>query len=102
MDDWTETWQVGLPMAMTIDARAFEPRPVSLGGISQAFAATAVETLTLRDLGLPAAIVGLSGSPTRVARLEKIQHDRRCTMLSGDPQAQAEALMEHLAKAGLL
>ena len=102
MDDWTETWQVTLPMAMSIDVRAFVPSPVSLVGISQAFDQPAIETFTLQDLDLTADKVGLSGSPTRVARLEKIKRDRSCTMLQGDPQEQATILMDHLAKTAIL
>lgn len=101
MDQWSETWQVALPMAMTIEARAFTPRPVGLDGISQACEQPAIETLTLQELGLSEARVGLKGSPTRVARLEKIKQDRRCTMLPGDPQKQVAALMEHLTESGL-
>ena len=102
MDQWIEIWQVALPMAMSIDARAFAPRPVSLSGISRVFEQPAIETLTLRDLSLSAARVGLRGSPTRVARLEKIKNDRSGTMLTGDPQKQAEKLLNHMHKAGIL
>jgi electron transfer flavoprotein beta subunit len=102
VDQWSETWQVALPMAMTIDARAFDPRPVSLTGVSQAFEQPHIETFTLRELSLSEEAVGLSGSPTRVARLEKIKQDRRCSMLPGDPQKQVAALMEHLTKAGIV
>jgi len=102
MDDWTETWRVALPMAMTIDPRAYPPRPVSLVGVSQAFDQPLIETLTLKDIHLSEDVVGLSGSPTRVARLEKVKQDRNCTMLTGDPQTQAAALMDHLTQAGIL
>ncbi len=102
MDQWIETWQVALPMALTIDAQAYAPRPVSLDGISQAFQQPAVETLTLQELDLTEARVGLSGSPTRVARLEKVKHDRTCTMLTGDPQTQSAGLLDHLTKAGVV
>jgi len=102
MDDWTETWRVATPMAMSIDPRAFTPRPVSLDGISQAFDQPTIENLALQDLGLSETVVGLTGSPTRVVRLEKIKQDRHCTMLTGDPQTQASALFDHLNKAGIL
>jgi len=102
MDEWTETWRISPPMAMTIDPRAFTPRPMGLDGISQAFEYAPIETWCLDDLGLSAEKVGLAGSPTRVAALEKINRDRHCTMLPGDPQSQASALMEHLTKAGLV
>jgi electron transfer flavoprotein beta subunit len=102
MDDWTETWRVALPMAMTIDTRAYPPRPVSLVGLSQAFEQPQIETLTLSDIHLSEDVVGLGGSPTRVARLENVKHDRSCTMLAGDPQTQVAALMDHLTKAGIL
>ncbi len=102
MDAWDEKWQVASPAAATIDPRAFEPRPVGLVGISTVYDQPAVEHWALADLELQPEDVGLSGSPTRVAALEKIKRQRKCDMLEGEPQAQVEALMAHLKKAGAL
>ncbi len=102
MDGWEETWQVQPPAAATIDPRAFAPRPVGLQGISQVYDRPAIEQLALSDLDLTAEEVGLAGSPTRVAALEKIKRNRRCSMLEGEPREQVAELLERLVRAGLV
>jgi electron transfer flavoprotein beta subunit len=102
MDGWQEEWQVRAPAAATIDPRAYRPRPIGLNGISRVYDQPAIEQLALADLNLAVEAVGLAGSPTRVAALEKIARNRRCTMLEGEPQKQVEALLERLTRAGLV
>jgi electron transfer flavoprotein beta subunit len=102
MDGWEERWQVQLPVAATIDPRAFAPRPVGLVGISQAFERLAITQWSLNELELSPEQVGLAGSPTRVAALQKIKHDRSCEMLSGEPGEQVDQLMQRLTNAGLI
>jgi electron transfer flavoprotein beta subunit len=102
MDAWEETWQVGSPMAATIDPRAFAPRPVGLVGISRVYEEPAIEQWSLTDLGLKAEEVGLMGSPTRVAALEQIKRNRKCDMLEGAPQEQVAELMARLTKMGAI
>jgi electron transfer flavoprotein beta subunit len=102
MDAWEETWQVRPPAAVTIDARAFAPRPIGLVGISRVYDQPEMACYDLSDLNLSAREVGLAGSPTRVAKLEKIKRDRRCRLLEGEPQAQVDALLERLTRAGLI
>lgn len=102
MDGWEERWQVQLPMAATIDPRAFAPRPVGLIGISRVYAQPAIEQWSLPDLDLKPDAVGLTGSPTRVAALEKIKHKRTCDMLEGEPQEQVTELMARLTREGAL
>ncbi len=102
MDGWEERWQVRLPVALSIDPRAFVPRPVGLVGISDAFERPAISQWSLNELDLAPEQVGLAGSPTRVAALHKIKHERRCEMLSGEPGEQVDRLMKRLTKAGLI
>jgi electron transfer flavoprotein beta subunit len=102
MDGWQEEWQVRSPAAATIDPRAYRPRPIGLNGISRVYDQPAIEQLALADLNLAVEAVGLAGSPTRVAALEKIARNRRCAMLEGEPQKQVEALLERLTRAGLV
>jgi electron transfer flavoprotein beta subunit len=102
MDTWEETWQVASPMAATIDPRAFAPRPVGLVGISRVYEEPAIEKWSLTDLDLKAEEVGLTGSPTRVAALEKIKRNRKCDMLKGEPQEQVAGLMARLNKMGAI
>ena len=102
MDVWEEVWEFGEPAAATIEARAFTPRPVSLIDISNVYAQSTIDQWGLADLQMVPEAVGLSGSPTRVASLEKIKNDRSCLMLDGEPQEQADALIQRLTHAGLI
>jgi electron transfer flavoprotein beta subunit len=102
MDDWQERWRLALPAAMTIDPRAYAARPVSLSGLSDAYVQPAVETLSLADLEMSENEVGLAGSPTRVAGLQKIKRKRSCDFLGGEPREQIETLMERLSKSGVM
>lgn len=102
MDAWEENWQVEAPVAATIDPRAYAPRPVGLVGISTVFDHPTIEQWSLTDLGLKPEEVGLAGSPTRVAAMEKMKRQRKCDMLDGEPQDQVEALMARLAAEGAL
>lgn len=102
MDDWKEHWQVKPPAALTIDPRAFMPRPIALIGISTVYDHPSIETWTLADLGLAPETVGLHGSPTRVAKLHKIKRARTCKMLAGEPRDQVAALMERLSGSGVM
>jgi len=102
MDAWEENWQVASPAAATIDPRAYEPRPVGLVGISTVYDQPAIEHWTLADLGLKSDDVGLAGSPTRVARLEKIKRKRQCDMVEGEPGVQVAELISRLKKAGAI
>lgn len=100
IDAWEEIWQVQTPAAFAIDPKAFVPRPVGLVGISLVYEQRRLRQWTLDDLGLAAEQVGLTGSPTRVADLKKIKHDRKCKTLEGNPQEQADALIELLTVSG--
>lgn len=102
MDDWQERWRLMLPAAMTIDPGAFIPRPMSLAGLNDAYAQPDVETWALADLEMSEKEVGLAGSPTRVANLQKIKRKRSCDFLTGDPREQVETLIERLSKSGVM
>lgn len=100
MDDWEELWQVNVPVALTIHPNAFKARSIALPDIARAYDRLDIETWKLSDLALTADRVGLSGSPTRVAHLQKIKRSRACHMLEGEPREQVDALMAHLARVG--
>jgi len=102
IDDWVEQWYITLPVALTVDPRGFPPRPVGLMGISHAYRHPTIETMRLRDLNLTAQEVGLSGSPTRVAKLQHVKRKRSCEMLTGEPENQIEALVERLSHRGVM
>jgi electron transfer flavoprotein beta subunit len=102
MDDWLEKWRLSLPAALTIDPRAFVPRPVSLMGINDAYAQPAVESWSLKELDLKPQAVGLDGSPTRVARLQQIKRKRSCDILTGESRQQVDELLARLSKSGVM
>jgi electron transfer flavoprotein beta subunit len=102
MDAWEESWQIDPPAAATIEPRAFAPRPVGLVGISQVYDQLDIRQWSLADIEMTASEVGLAGSPTRVAALEKIKRNRKCDMLQGEPQAQVENLIARLNREGAI
>lgn len=102
MDAWEECWQIDPPGAATIDPRAFTPRPVGLVGIARVYDELDILQWSLSDLGLKPEEVGLTGSPTRVDRLEKIKRSRKCDMLEGEPQTQVMHLITRLTKEGAI
>jgi electron transfer flavoprotein beta subunit len=93
---------IPIPAAVTIDSRAFKPRSLGLDSISAVYDRSAIEQWTLKEVGIDASAVGLAGSPTRVASLAVIKRNRNCRMLDGDPREQADALIEHLKREGLI
>jgi electron transfer flavoprotein beta subunit len=101
IDDWEESWEVRTPAALTIHPRAFRPRPISLDGIARAYDRLDVQTWSLSDVGLSEGQAGLAGSPTRVAGLQKVQRNRKCRMIGGEPQEQVDALIELLTTRGI-
>ncbi len=69
----------------------------------QAAAEKPIETLTLADLGVPAADVGGEGSPTWVAGIEEVSHPRAGEVIEGnDPAVLARTLGERLRAMGAL
>lgn len=102
MDDWDELWQVKSPAALTIHPGAYKPRAIALGGIALAHDPMEAQTWRLTDLGLDAKAVGLTGSPTRVANLQKIKRKRTCRMIEGEPAEQVAALVDYLTTKGMM
>ncbi len=102
LDEWEETWHAQTPLVMTIHPRTYAPRHIGLGSIAQVYDQPSMETWGLSELGLSPDKVGLTGSPTRVAALQKIKHQRSCEMLEGDAAEQVNALVEKLIHMGEL
>lgn len=103
MDDWQEQYDVEPPAALTIHPRAFQPRPIALGGIAEAYQPdTDVIVWDLARIDMPTDQVGLEGSPTRVSNLTKTKVKRASRMLEGEPKEQAEALIAYLTTKGVI
>jgi electron transfer flavoprotein beta subunit len=101
-DGFSETYNISFPAALTIHPSAVQPRDAALMGIADAYEASDIETWNMADLGLSSDEVGEPGSPTRVATLSQVAKERKCEFVDGEPEQQAEKLIQHLLEAGLI
>ena len=101
-DGMLEAFQMPLPGGITVHPTAAELRDLPLHGIEDSYAKSAVETWPLSTLALDPAVVGESGSPTRVLSTTKKDRGKRCRFIDGSPAEQAEQLVAHLSSDGLL
>jgi len=102
IDGFQEEYELSLPAVLTIHPASVQPRDVGLSGIESAFKENNVENWILEDLGLSPVQVGESGSQTRVVSLVKVKKERKCELLSGTAEEQAEELMGRLGELGLI
>ena len=101
-DGMLEAYQLPLPGGITVHPVAAELRDVPLHGIEDSFAKSAIETWPLAALALDPAVVGESGSPTRVVSTVKKERARRCRFIEGSPAEQVEQLVAQLQSGGFL
>jgi len=101
-DGFFETYNISFPFALTIHPSAVQPRDPALMGIADAYEASDIETWNMADVGLSSEEVGESGSPTRVVKLSKVTKERKCEFVDGEPEQQAEKLIQHLLETGLI
>jgi len=99
-DGFFETFDLSFPAALTIHPASVEPADPGLSGIAAAYDTARVEKWTLKDLGLTARQVGSRGSPTRVVSLTRVKRERKCEMISGAAEEQAEVLLQKLIETG--
>jgi electron transfer flavoprotein beta subunit len=101
-DGFQETYQVTPPAALTIHPNSVEPRDAALGGIGTAYDTPGIDIWSLKDLDVSPDKVGEAGSPTRVVSLKQVKRERKCGMIEGEPEEQAEALIRELQQRGLI
>ncbi len=101
-DGFSETYNISFPAALTIHPSSVQPRDSTLMGIAEAYEDKNIETWNITDLGLSSEDVGETGSPTRVVSLSKVTKERKCEFVEGEPEQQADKLVQHLAETGLL
>jgi electron transfer flavoprotein beta subunit len=101
-DGFQERFEVCFPAALTVHAKAVEPRNVGLYGIESAFEEGKVENWDLSVLGLSPKQVGEAGSPTQVLSLKRVKKERKCELLSGSIEEQAEELIGRLVESGFI
>ena len=101
-DGYHEVFEVSLPAALTIHPGAVQPRDPGLANIEAAFERQTLEKWNLKDIGLSPADVGEKGSPTWVMSLSRVNKERKCEFLSGEPEEQAGDLIQRLLDQGLI
>jgi electron transfer flavoprotein beta subunit len=101
-DGYHEVFELSLPASLTIHPGAVQPRDPDLANIEAAFERQTLEIWNLKDIGLTPADVGEKGSPTRVMALSRVNRERRCEFLSGEPDEQAGELIRRLLDQGLI
>ena len=101
-DGFRELFAVELPAALTIHPAAVMPRDAPLAGIEAAYTTGRIETLSCRDLDLEAGRIGEAGSPTRVISLRQVTIERKCELIAGTVEEQAEELVQRLVDMGLI
>jgi electron transfer flavoprotein beta subunit len=102
VDGYREVYEADLPAALTVHAGAIIARDVSLYGIGPAYGEGKIERLTCAELGLDPARIGESGSPTRVVSMKPVKRERKCELIAGPAEEQAEELVKRLVEKGLV
>lgn len=93
--------RVSLPAVLTVTRNLNSPKTLSFSGIIKARKKT-ITTWDLADLALPAASVGLAGSPTIVTAMQAVENTRAVTFLEGSRQEKADQLVQKLSALGVL
>ena len=84
-----------LPALITVNKEINEPRLPSVAGIMEV-AKKELKTYGLVELGLLPEQVGLSGSPTQIAKLFEFKQKRRRKILQGEPEQVAREAVASL------
>lgn len=101
-DGFRERCEASLPAAVTVRLDTKAVSDVPLQGIEQAFSSGEIETMGVADLGLEPGRVGLAGSATKVVSMTRAKKERKCEMIEGSTEEQAQELLRRLLKAGLI
>ena len=96
LEDSLQSLRVPLPAVLTICGGEYALRPPSIAGLRTA---KPVSLLTNAELGLPPGSVGLTGSPTHVAKTRPARESRRAARIIHDAPTGAEAILEALHSA---
>jgi len=92
---------VNLPAVFTVTQDVNTPRTLSFSGIIKA-RKKEITTWGLKELGLEADSVGLTGSPTIVTDMTHMESRRDVKILEGSMQEKAESLVKILSNAGVI
>ncbi len=101
-DGYDETFELTGPAGFTIHPNFKEPGFTGLYGIESTFQSKTIERWDIKKLGLNPDEIGISGSPTKIAALEKQTTRHACRFIDGTEKQQAETLTRILSKSGLI
>ncbi len=101
-DELLEKFELSLPAALTIHPVAVTPRDIGLRGIELALEKEALEKWDLAKIGLAPHLVGQQGSGTRLLSMTRVVKKRKCELISGATEEQADELTKRLVDAGLV
>ena len=93
VEDGYEVLDVELPAVLTVVKEVAEPRLPTLRGKQKA-RKTNIEVLSVRDLDVEPAKLGLNGSPTRVVKIFRPKVARQCRMLEANDEVSIEKAAE--------
>jgi electron transfer flavoprotein beta subunit len=102
MDGVLQKLQVQLPAAITVHQTSYPPGDPPLSGIQAAFEESRLEKWGLTELSLPPESAGEIGSPTRVLSMTPVSRERKCRILTGAPEGQADQLLKTLMDSGVI
>lgn len=100
-EDREDLLEVGPPCLFTVESGLNTVRVPSLKGKMRAKKAE-IPVWTGEDLGADPALLGLSGSPTRVHRTWVPEQRGERQMITGEPAQQVEAIVEIMKQTGVL
>ena len=90
-----------LPLALAVRKELNKPRYTPFTGIIAA-ETKEIQVLSNTELGLDPALLGLAGSPTKMAGLELRRSERACERLEGDADELVQQLVERLYRFGII
>jgi len=101
-DGYHERYEVSTPAALSVLPKAAPVVDAPLFGIEESYAKSEYEILTVAELGLAEEEVGLAGSPTRVGKTSRVERERKCELIEGTVEEQAEGLVKRLVDDGVI
>ncbi len=101
VEEGHEVIETTLPAVITVAKEINVPRLPSLRGITRSKSAV-IPIWSIKELGVDPNTVGLAGSSTQVIKIFFPQRVCQAEILTGDPAAQVDKLIDKLKGASLL
>lgn len=101
VEDGYEVLESPLPAVISVVKEINKPRLPSLRGQMRAKSAK-IPVWGIKELGVPAEAVGLSGSATKVVKIFYPKRESHAQILAGTPENQVISLLEKLRESGII